>query len=252
VGVELYAFDCGQLTMPTGTFLENEEGSMTVPVPAFLIKHPKGSVLFDSGLHDQLRTDPLSYFGEELNALVEVHYHQNETVEACLSRIDVDVSDISHLVNSHLHFDHCGGNCKITSAPVIVQKKEWEWATKSEPDLGYYPSDYQTGQDNQQDNGEHDIFGDASVVCLPTYGHTPGHQSLRVRTENTEFVLTGDACYLRQTLENLHLPGVLYNREDARASLRTLRELQSRGAKIIYGHDPEFWPSVIKAPERMA
>ena len=135
VSVELYAFDCGQLTMPTGTFLENEEGIMTVPVPAFLIRHPKGCVLFDSGLHDELQADPLDYFGQELNALVTVHYRKDEAIESCLSEIDFDVSDISFLVNSHLHFDHCGGNCKITSAPVIVQRKEWEWATKSEPDL---------------------------------------------------------------------------------------------------------------------
>ena len=248
---ELYAFDCGQLTMPTGTFLENEEGMMTVPVPAFLVKHAKGTVLFDSGLHDKLRSDPLDYFGADLNALVDVHYRGDEAIEACLAAIDIDVADVSHLVNSHLHFDHCGGNCKITAAPILVQKREWEWATKSEPDLGYYPTDYVTGQDIQQVDGEYDIFGDASVVCLPTYGHTPGHQSLRVRTERGEFVLTGDACYLRRTLEELHMPGVLYDREGALASLHKLRDLQSRGAAIVYGHDPEFWTSVVKSPKRM-
>ena len=249
--VELYAFDCGQLSMPAGTFLEGEEGIMTVPVPAFLIKHRKGNVLFDSGLHDKLRTDPLGYFGEDLNAIVEVHYRGDEAIEACLESIDVGVSDVSHLVNSHLHFDHCGGNCKITDAPVVIQKKEWEWATKSEPDLGYYTSDYQTGQDIKTVQGEFDIFGDNSVVCLPTYGHTPGHQSLRVRTERGEFVLTGDACYLRRTLEELHMPGVLFDREDAIASLHRLRALQSRRAQIVYGHDPELWPGIVKAPERM-
>ncbi len=250
--VELYAFDCGQLTMPTGTFLENEEGMMTVPVPAFLIKHAKGTVLFDSGLHDKLRSDPLDYFGADLNELVEVHYRGDEAIEACLAAVDIDVADVSHLVNSHLHFDHCGGNCKITDAPIVVQKKEWAWATKSEPDLGYYPTDYVTGQDIQQVNGEYDIFGDASVVCMPTYGHTPGHQSLRVRTGVREFVLTGDACYLKRTLDELHMPGVLYDREGAVASLHKLRDLQSRGAEIVYGHDPDFWPSVVKAPQRMA
>ena len=249
--VELYAFDCGQLSMPAGTFLEGEEGTMKVPVPAFLIKHPKGNVLFDSGLHDKLRTDPLGYFGEDLNAMVEVHYRGDEAIEACLESIDVGVSNVSHLVNSHLHFDHCGGNCKITDAPVVIQKKEWEWATKSEADLGYYASDYQTGQDIKTVQGEFDIFGDNSVVCLPTYGHTPGHQSLRVRTERGEFVLTGDACYLRRTLEELHMPGVLFDREDAIASLHRIRALQSRGAQIVYGHDPELWPGIVKAPERM-
>ena len=51
------------------------------------------------------------------------------------------------------------------------------------------------------------------VVCVPTYGHTPGHQSLKVRLDSGEVLLTGDACYLRKTLENLHLPRVVHDRE---------------------------------------
>jgi glyoxylase-like metal-dependent hydrolase (beta-lactamase superfamily II) len=97
-------------------------------------------------------------------------------------------------------------------------------------------------------DGEHDLFGDGRVVCIPTYGHTPGHQSLRVRLDTQEIVLTADACYLRRTLEEMLLPTVAHDREAMLASLRQLRRLQERGARIFYGHDPEFWATVPQAP----
>ena len=65
-------------------------------------------------------------------------------------------------------------------------------------------------------------------------------------------MLTGDACYLRKTLEELALPGVMHDSEQTIASLNKFRELQARGAQIIYGHDPEFWPSLPKGPKQVA
>lgn len=101
-------------------------------------------------------------------------------------------------------------------------------------------------------DGEHDVFGDGAVVCFPTHGHTPGHQSLRVRIGNDAVVLTGDACYLRRTLENLHLPTAAYDREQMLESLRRLRTLRDRGAVIITGHDPELWKTIPQAPESLS
>ena len=101
-------------------------------------------------------------------------------------------------------------------------------------------------------DGEHDVFGDGAVVCLPTYGHTPGHQSLRVQTETGgEFVLCGDACYLRDSLVRMHLPGVIADKEAALAVFHRLREMQARGATIMYGHDPDFWKTVPQGPVRL-
>ena len=86
------------------------------------------------------------------------------------------------------------------------------------------------------------------IVCVPTHGHTPGHQSLRVRLDSGAVVLTGDACYLRRTLEDLHLPNVVFDREQMLASLRALGVLAKGGDRIFFGHDPEFWASVPQAP----
>ena len=64
-------------------------------------------------------------------------------------------------------------------------------------------------------------------------------------------MLCGDACYLQRTLDELHLPGVLADREAALAALQRFRALQAAGARILYGHDPEFWKSVPQGPERL-
>lgn len=250
---EIYAFECGQLTMPLAIFFENaDDGTMRAPIPSFLIKHPKGTVLFDTGLNEVIKTDPVGYMGERLAGITEVHFSDGEEIASRLETVDIDIERIDFVVNSHLHFDHCGCNDKVVNAPVIIQKREWDWATKPEPDGGYVRSDYDTGQDMKIIEGEYDLFGDGSVVCIPTYGHTPGHQSLKIQTAKGEYVLTGDACYLRKTLEELALPGVMHDREQTIASLNKFRELQARGAQIIYGHDPEFWPSLPKGPEQVA
>ena len=64
-----------------------------------------------------------------------------------------------------------------------------------------------------------------------------------------DVVLSADACYLRQTLERTQLPGgAIYDRKEMLASLDVLRKLQRAGARIFYGHDPEFWAGVPQAP----
>jgi N-acyl homoserine lactone hydrolase len=67
--------------------------------------------------------------------------------------------------------------------------------------------DFDLGHELRLLDGEHDVFGDGSVVCLPMHGHTPGQQSLRLRLDSGggEVVLTADACYFCQTLRERRL-----------------------------------------------
>lgn len=249
----VYAFTCGFLTIPYGFLLEGARGKLEVPIPVYLIDHPKGRVLFDSGLHLRAQTEPDAYIGPIGAKFNTFHFTPGEEIAARLRALDVAPDGVTHLVNSHLHYDHAGGNAQIPNADVVVQRREWEHAMSCpDDDVAYRRSDFDTGQRRLLVDGEHDLFGDGSVTCLPTYGHTPGHQSLRVRTAGRELILCGDACYLRQSLEQLHLPGVVVDRDAARAVLMRLREMQARGARILFGHDPEFWTSVPQAPAPLA
>ncbi|MBV8165189.1 MAG: MBL fold metallo-hydrolase, partial [Alphaproteobacteria bacterium] len=116
---------------------------------------------------------------------------------------------------------------------------------------GFDRRDFDLGQKTVLLDGEHDVFGDGSVVCLPTYGHTPGHQSLRLRTEKGEIVLAADACYFCRTLRERRLPVNVHDRQEMLASLDKLEALERGGARLFFGHDPEFWKTVPQAPARI-
>ena len=248
--MKLHPLTCGWLTGPRGGFLEGETGALRVPVLAWLLEHPKGTLLFDAGMHPDVAQDPAARLGR-LADVFQSEFASEETVGARLRERGVDPGRVDLLVNSHLHFDHAGGNAEIPDARLVVQRREWE--AGADPDLarsnGFASHDYDLGHELELVDGEHDVFGDGSVVCIPTHGHTPGHQSLRVRLEAGEFVLTSDACYLRQTLDELHLPGVIHDREAMLESLLRFRALRDSGARLLFGHDPEQWetlPAVIE------
>jgi glyoxylase-like metal-dependent hydrolase (beta-lactamase superfamily II) len=250
---ELYAFTCGQLTIPHGFLIQGAKGKITVPVPSYLIVHARGRVLFDSGLHVEIQRDARAHMGERGVLGTTFHFSAGEEVGARLASAACAPEAITHVVNSHLHYDHCGGNAQLPNADVLVQRREWEHARAlPDDDPAYRRREFDTGQRARLLDGEHDLFGDGTVVCFPSYGHTPGHQSLRVRTARGEFVLCGDACYLRESLEKLALPGVIFDRDAALASLQRFRALAATGAHVMFGHDPEFWRSVAQAPARLA
>ena len=113
---------------------------------------------------------------------------------------------------------------------------------------GLNPRDFDLGHKLRLVDGEHDVFGDGSVVCLPTYGHTPGHQSLRLRLDRGGVVLAADACYFCQTLRERRLPRNMHSREGMLPSRDRLDAQERSGARIFFGHDPEFWQTVPQAP----
>jgi glyoxylase-like metal-dependent hydrolase (beta-lactamase superfamily II) len=247
--MKLYAMTCGWLVGPMANFLAGTEGQIRVPVPCFLIDHPNGPVLFDSGMHPQTQTDPSARLGG-IARVYTVEFQAGEEVSARLHEIGIDAARVRYLINSHLHFDHSGGNAEVPNARLVVQKREWD-AGHDDDQIRkqfYIPRDYQLGHDVLAVDGEYDLFGDGRVVCIPTHGHTPGHQSLRLQLDSGTVVLTGDACYLRRTLDEMHLPSVVDDPEMMRRSLERLRALRDAGARIIYGHDPDDWLHVPQAP----
>ena len=169
-----------------------------------------------------------------------------------LARLGLKPDDVSFVANSHLHFDHCGGNEFFPRATFLVQRPELEAARR----LGFVPSyspspiDFDHPLDYRMVDGEHDVFGDGSVVLLPTYGHTPGHQSLLVRADkHSQIVCASDACYTRENMDRDVLPKILWNPSVMSESLATLRKLRDQaGATMFYGHDPAQWETIPKAP----
>ena len=108
--VKLYAFTCGTVTGEFAHLMEGGEGDITVPIPVFLIEHPKGRALFDTGLHPDCQHDPAGRLGTRLAGLFRIGFRPGEEVSARLEAIDRDPDKIDLVINSHFHFDHVGGN----------------------------------------------------------------------------------------------------------------------------------------------
>jgi glyoxylase-like metal-dependent hydrolase (beta-lactamase superfamily II) len=253
MAIKAYAFTCGWLTLPASVLIAGEQGKVTVPVPVYLIEHPKGKLLFDTGLHVGTQTEPEARLGR-LAGFHTVGFKPGEEVAARLHALGIAPEKIDYVVNSHLHFDHCGGNEQVPNATLLIQRLEWNAGHDADliERVYYNPADYDMGHRVRELDGEFDVFGDGSAVIFPTNGHTPGHQSMRLRLDAGEVVLTGDACYLRRTLDELALPTAMFDREQMLESLRRLRAMRDHGAMIITGHDPEMWQTVAQAPSQLA
>ncbi len=242
--LSLYAFNTGWFQCKPGYFIEGEEGDyLRGPVPSYLIDHPKGRALFDTGMGVRYRRDlanalPPNKFG--------LQWFEGMEISTRLKSIDVDPASINWIINSHLHIDHCGGNAHLPNATMIVQARELDVAHNNpEPGL-YEPLDFDTGQPVMTINGEHDLFGDGTVRIIPTYGHTPGHQSVIVKLPKGEVLLAGDCCYTEKNLDRMVLPKATADMDAGMRTFAFLQKQRESGTRILFGHDGVQWKDVVE------
>ena len=255
--LQVFSMPCGFLEFDSKLFFpDREKGQMfIIPVPSYLITHPQGNVVFDTGVHCQAITDPFGRLGE-ISRMFVSRTKPGEEIVTQLGKFNLTPQDVKYVINSHFHFDHCGGNEFFPSSTILIQKNEMNAAR--DPALrqksGFDPKDYDHKLNYKEVDGEYDIFGDGSLVLFPTHGHTLGHQSLRIQvSKGTDVVLTGDACYTKTNMDQNLLPSVAVDRDEMYRSLGKLRDLRDKqGATIIYGHDPDQWKEIPHAPEPLA
>ncbi len=252
--INVYALGTGYIELDRASMVSDLEPGQpwTVPVTSFLVSHPSGKLLFDTGVHCQARLDPLARLGAERMKRLAVKSQAGDDVVPQLATLGLTPDDIRFVANSHLHFDHCGGNEFFPRATFLVQRPELESARRPGFVPGYSPSplDFDHPLDYRMIEGEHDVFGDGSVILFPTYGHTPGHQSLRVRAGKPgQIVCASDACYTRENMDRDVLPKILWDASVMSESLAALRKLRDQvGATMFYGHDPAQWQATPRAP----
>jgi N-acyl homoserine lactone hydrolase len=264
-GMKLYVFSSGAL-MVGKHILQNlaPQDTIKVPVGFFVVMHPKGNVLFDTGNNDKIITDP-SYWGPAFQRLSPVNT-PDMAIDAQLGKIGLKPDDIKYVVVSHLHLDHGGNVGKFPNSTLIVQKDEIRNAFWPEPgtagpyipgDIAPLRSDLGEAMPNRyktiQLNGDMDIFGDNSVVVKRWVGHTPGSQMLMVRLPKTgTIILTGDNAYFRENVEKNILPNVVlaYDPPGILRAYEWIRYLQAtEQADFFTAHDPDAFKALKKPPE---
>lgn len=254
--IRLYFFEGGTLKSRKEYFTFNKDVGVPfeVPVPFFLIKHPKGNILFDTGNASAVAENPEKHWGEVVNAYYPIMTKEQYVVNQ-LNKIGIAPEDINYVILSHLHLDHAGGVGDFPNAVYVVQRCEYEWAYNPENTQkdAYIMADLNKQTDWQILNGEEkmDFFNDGTLEIWFTPGHTPGHQSLLVNLEKSgKFLLTADSCYTEENLNDNIQSGLVWDSELSMQSVAKMKNLKKNSeVTIITGHDPLAWKNYRQAPE---
>jgi 4-pyridoxolactonase len=214
------------------------------PVYSALIEHPDGLMMFDSGYDLDLVNQMLPFELPEQTP--------EQTVPAQLEKCGVAPGDIGVLLNSHLHFDHCGGNKHLTSATTYLHRDELRQARTPEPfeRLGYADKGFDhPGAKFELLEGDLQ-FADG-IHLFHTPGHTVGHYSLLVeRQDGHPLLFMADVSYTTAAFANDQQAGFHNNPVDGVRSIRRIKRLAKEwGAEVVFTHDMEVFGTYALAPE---
>lgn len=235
----------GWMASPAALFDPRRSGGIRYPVPGYAVVHERGVVVFDTGLRSSLMGGTAEL--EHLAGAFTVELTTEDLVEHRLQEHGLEVEAVTHVVNSHLNFDHCGRNGPFAGATTLVQRAEWDALASGDPTTYVgVPVDEIGAGHLQLLDGPHDVFGDGTVVCVPTPGHTAGHQSLLVRSADgpDAALLVADACYLQDMLADDVLPSFGHDPGEQRRSHAALRTHAAEGVALLFSHDVDRWDEV--------
>jgi N-acyl homoserine lactone hydrolase len=205
--------------------LAHIKGFNNIPVHGFVIKHPRaGAILVDTGVG----------WGDE--DLIREWKVVNRHAADALAEHDLSPADVKIVINSHLHFDHCGQNAVFKQAPFYIQRGELDRARKSGESIGWF--DF-AGARFELLDGDAEIAEGVRVVATP--GHTSGHQSVIVDTADGGAVMIGDAAYTAEIYDQAEQadlskwPGQHENREQWTQSIERLHGMHPHA--VHFCHD---------------
>ncbi|MSP48936.1 MAG: N-acyl homoserine lactonase family protein [Alphaproteobacteria bacterium] len=238
----LYAFDCGQVLandqsrwspgINVGKPIENSDN-------CYLIRHERGLLLWDTGYPDALADMPNG------NTAATGTSRRKKKLMDDLAALGVRPADISYVAISHTHGDHIGNLDKFPASTLLMQAAEFAFAFQGKP------TPFPASQSVMQLAGDHDVFGDGSVVIVSTPGHTPGHQSLMVNLPKTGVVLlSGDAVHFKDNWDHKRIPSMNTDRGQTVASMSRLEALMTQHkAQLWINHDKPQSDGMRRPPD---
>ena len=260
---KVYLLDCGTMALDQAyMFLDaGLTGARRFPVYGVLIDHADGRFLFDTGF------DPGHV--NHVASFTSPQQSDAQTIPAQLHLLGMQSKEVTHVINSHYHLDHCGGNKHCTHATTICHKCELEVLKSPGPnediaysEISFAPSLRKSAQPEQGSGVAPDLYtprfetlsGDQEIAkgvfLFETLGHTPGHYSLMVKLAHRKPMLfTADACYSQKNLDMMCIQAGNHDPARSLQSLQRLKTLaEQHDAELFYSHDPESWPGYQRAP----
>lgn len=242
-----------------------KEDWIWLPVSVYLIEHPKGLILVDTGWHRDMSPEGVYDKAAQIKSLgSRVLYNVNqgqiplgEAVDEQLEAMGIKPADLDYVLLTHLDCDHANGLRAVKDAKhIIVAQEELDCARKN----GFirYKKKWWEGVDLQtiEWNGTEgpaqksfDLFGDGSIKMINIPGHCDGLCAVKITREDGKYVLLfSDGGYATKSWKEMITSGVSLDKEMQRKSLQWIRE-QSMDANCIESlatHDTDIKPHVIE------
>src|SRR5258707_5093468 len=257
--LRLYVIDCGTLHIADmGRFeLKKEEVATTdLSVACFLVVHPKGTLVWDTGAVPDASWKPTGNLTTQHLVLPDGQQRDvtlTNTLTAQLAELGYSPADITYLALSHYHYDHTANANAFAGATWLVRQNEREAMFAEKPPGTTRPSTYSALQGSKTlilRSDEHDVFGDGSVVVKSAPGHTPGHQILYLKLSKMgAVVLSGDLYHYPEERVLDRVPTFEFNAEQTRATRLAIDAfLKKTGAQLWIQHDFEGNARLKKSP----
>ncbi len=250
--VKMYALECGRIEMldlglfDKGGAYEGRTNSATDS--CYLIRHPKGDLLWDTGLPDALNA--------QKDGVTSGPFHISvpNTLAGQLESLGVTPADIEYLSVSHSHFDHMGNAGQYAGSTFIVNENEYAHLFREDArnDAQSFAS-YSALENSEmiKFTGEYDVFGDGSVTIVDTPGHTPGHTVLQLELVNAGTVLlTGDLYHLHEAREKRTVPVFNTDFDQTLAAMDKFEAIvEAKNARVVIQHSVQDFEALPKPPE---
>jgi N-acyl homoserine lactone hydrolase len=240
--VKVYLLSGGILDLDRAVIFPGDDSRrrVTVPVMQVLIDNQGQRVLFDTGVPAEAAGDPEGLkqaYGMETNWIRPL-VGSEQIVDRQLALLGLTPGDLDLVVNTHMHFDHAGGNRCFAGVPIAAQEAELEVANSED----YLPIWDAPGLQFRVERGDWSPLPGVEMIHTP--GHTPGHQSMLVRLPGQPWLFTWDAVYTEEHWRSGKL-GAVGDVTAARESIDRLRALaEQENARIIFGHDIAQWEAL--------
>jgi N-acyl homoserine lactone hydrolase len=268
--IRIYALRCGTVgtdeTVPDRARSENPyaytgifrggKHRVWLPVYTYLIEHPRGNILVDTGWHTAVRSDPIKHMSWQLNIASKAVLPPGEAVTEQLALLGLAPSQLDFVLLTHLDVDHVSG-LKLVKDAKKIYAGEAELKAASRLDMRYNRKLWEgipivpvpmahTGIGPE--GMSFDVFGDGSIQFVDLSGHSAGTTGVLITSGGRFVLLTADACYNRSNWEKLKLQGITTDKGKALRALEWVQKMsrQPGCAEILATHDPEIQPHMIK------
>jgi len=248
--VRLYVFDNGVikgLDPATFHFKKEEIAVADMVVCSYLIVHPKGTLIWDTGAIPDANLKP------DASPVTQGRFTATKGLKSQLAALGYAPKDINFIGLSHYHADHTANANDFAGATWLVQQPERDAMFSDKPPAIAQQAQYIALKDAKTHilKGEDfDVFGDGTVVVKAAYGHTPGHQVLLLKLAKTgPILLAGDLYHYQEERGTDKVPTFEFNKEQSLASRAAMEALTKKtGAQLWIEHDLANFNKLKKAP----